>query len=194
MRTLLIASCLAAAAPLPIAAQTPLQAVDLARTARSAGRFQEAERLLRIALKSEPGNYLALYNMGLVYEAYAIRAEPGDPRVRHYRTAAQWLERAFASPQRVHAGPHAYTIYNSLGAMYLGAQDISNAARYLEAGLRHEAQLKPDSRGKLYGNLGYLYALRGDLRRARTFFEKGAKLGSSYSAQNLARLGNAGRR
>lgn len=167
-------------------------ALEQARTARFAGRIDDAERHLTSALRSEPNNYLALYNMGLVYEARAVRAPAGEQRLRHYRTAAAWLERAFRSPGRAAAGADTYTIFNSLGAMYLGLGDLNRADVYLQQGLRNQSRLSDFSRGRLYGNLGYLYALQGDTRSARQFFEQGARLGSAFARENLRRFNEAG--
>ncbi|HMG47412.1 MAG TPA: hypothetical protein VK614_08135 [Allosphingosinicella sp.] len=165
---------------------------EQARQARFAGRIDDAERLLTITLQGEPNNYLALYNMGLVYEARAVRAPAGEQRLGHYRTAASWLERAFRSPGRSAAGADAYTIFNSLGTMYLGLGDLNRANLYLQQGLTNQARLNDFSRGRLYGNLGYLYALQGDSRRARQFFEQGARLGSAFAQENLRRFNAAG--
>ena len=74
--------------------------LEQARQARFAGRIDEAERLLILTLRRDPTNYIALYNMGLVYEARAVRAPAGEPRLRHFRMAAAWLERAYRSPGR----------------------------------------------------------------------------------------------
>lgn len=181
---LLLASGTAASA----AAQSQVPLLEQARQARFAGRIDDAERLLNIALRSAPNDYMTLYNMGLVYEARAVRAAPGESRLQFYRTAAAWLERAFKAPGRSAAGQDAFTIYNSLGTMYLGLGDLSRANAYLQEGLRNEARLSDFSRGRLYGNVGYLYALQGDPKRAQVYFQKGAALGSAYSRENLQRF------
>jgi tetratricopeptide (TPR) repeat protein len=165
---------------------------EQARTARFAGRIDDAERLLTVTLRADPDNYLALYNMGLVYEARAVRAPAGEQRRAYYRTAASWLERAFRAPGRNAAGADAYTIFNSLGTMYLGLGDLNRANLYLQQGLSNQNRLSDFSRGRLFGNLGYLYALQGDTRRARQFFQQGAALGSQFSQENLRRFDQAG--
>jgi tetratricopeptide (TPR) repeat protein len=185
-----LAGLIATAVATPVFAQG--SAVEKARVARFAGRIDEAERQLDIALSADPSNYLALYNMGLIYEARAVRAPAGEARLRYYRTAANWLEKAFQSPKRASAGADAYTIFNSLGAMYLGFGDLQKADSYLQQGLKNEARLTAFSRGRLYGNVGYLYALQGDTKRARMYFAKGAGLGSGFAQENLRRLDAAG--
>lgn len=166
-------------------------AVDKARVARSAGRTAEAEAQLSAALKADPKNYLALYNMGLVYMARGDSAPAGSVKLRHYRTAANWLERALDAPGRQSAGEEGYAIYNSLGATYLGLGELQKADAYLQQGLRNEARLSVASRGRLYGNLGYLYALQGDPKRARLYFAKGAGLGNAFAKENMRRLDTA---
>ena len=165
-----------------------------ARAARSAGRTADAERLLAITLRNDPENYLALYNMGLIYEARAVRTPAGARQLQHYRTAVEWLERALRSPQRNAAGADRYTIFNSLGAMYLGLGNLERANLHLQEGWRNRDRLSDTSRGQLFGNLGYLYALQGDTRRARQSFAEGARLGNAFAQENLRRLGQAGAR
>ncbi|HEY0627131.1 MAG TPA: tetratricopeptide repeat protein [Allosphingosinicella sp.] len=162
--------------------------LEQARTARFAGNIDEAERLLTAFLRSDPNHYLGLYNMGLVYEARAVRAPLGKARLSYYRTAAQWLEKAYRSPGRRTAGADAYTIYNSLGTMYLGLGDLTNAARYLNEGLKNEGRLSNFSKGRLYANLGYLHALQGDIPQARRYFQAGAQLDSDFAKESLRRL------
>lgn len=174
------------------AALAQASTLEQARAARFAGRIDDAERLLTATLRSEPNDYLALYNMGLVYEARAVRAPAGAQRLAHYRTAAAWLERAFRAPGRSAAGADAYTIFNSLGTIYLGLGDLQRANLYLQQGFTNRNHLNGFSRGRLYGNLGYLYALQGDTRRAREFFEEGARLGSPFAQENLRRFNDAG--
>lgn len=187
-----IALVIGVAWAMPAVAQSAAAALELGRQARFAGRIDDAERHLNTALRADPNNYMVLYNMGLVYEARAVRAPAGDERLRHYRTAAGWLERALKSPQRARAGADAYTIFNSVGAMYLGLRDLTKADYYLQQGLRNESRLTDFSRGRLYANVGYLYALQGDLKRARHYFERGAKLGSDYSQESLSRFNAKG--
>ena len=185
---LVVAGLVASALAPPALAQGSSGWVEKARTARFAGRIDEAERYLQAALRADPRNYMALYNMGLVYEARAVRAREGEARLRHYRTAASWLERAYRSPGRGSAGADAFTIFNSLGTVYIAAGDLQKADLYLQEGLRNEARLTPFSRGRLYGNVGYLYALQGDPKRARDYFARGASLGSAFAKENLRRL------
>jgi tetratricopeptide (TPR) repeat protein len=165
---------------------------EQARQARLAGRLDEAEPILTVIVRREPENYLGLYNLGLLYEARAVRAQEGEPRLEHYRTAAGFLERAVRSPQRQASGSHAYTIFNSIGMVYLALNDLNRAHFYLDRGLHYQAQLNDFSRGRLYGNLGYLYALEGDIPRARHYFEEGARLNSNFARENLRRFNEAG--
>jgi tetratricopeptide (TPR) repeat protein len=169
--------------------------LERARQARSAGRIDEAEPLLREVLRAEPDNYLGLYNMGLVYEQRAIGAPTAQLRLQHYRTAADWLERARRSPGRRSApDDEAFTIFNSLGAMYLGLGDLAQAARYFREGLRHRDLLDNESRAKLFTNIGYMSALAGNNAQARDFFQQGANLGNRQARENLRRMDEAGLR
>lgn len=143
------------------------------------------------AQQTSPSPYLRLYNMGLVYMARGDRAPAGGVKLRYYRTAAGWLEKALNAPGRQSAGEEGYAIFNALGATYLALGDLQKADSYLQQGLKNEARLSAASRGRLYGNLGYLYALQGDPRRARLYFEKGASLGNAFAKENMRRLDSA---
>lgn len=173
-------------------ASAQTSAFERGRDARFAGRLDDAERAFAEVLRTDPNHYRALYNMGLVFEGRAVRAPAGAPRLRHFRMAASWLERAFRSPQRASGGEHALTIYNSLGLIYLALGDLQRANRYLQEGFKNRARLTDFSRGRLFANLGYLYALQGDVRNARRFFSEGSRLGSRFATENLRRLDAAG--
>ena len=166
--------------------------LEQGRNARRAGQVDEAERHFRLALREDPQNYLALYNMGLVYGDRAARAPAGAARLRHYRTSAEWLERAVRAPGRASAGEHAVTIYNTLGLAYLALGEHARAARYLTLGLRARRRLSDESRGRLYANVGYYFALEGDATRACWFFREGGRLESRFARENFERLDQAG--
>ncbi len=182
-RLLLLAALLA---PAHATAQPVEPALRQARDARLAGDLPRAMQLVQGVLRREPLNYLALYNMGLIAEARAQRAPPGPERARHLRDAAQWLERARAQrgPQNIKEA----TIFNTLGVVYLQLGELEKAETALMEGKRHEASLSPHSRGKLYSNIGYLNALKGDTRAALPALEQATQLDNRNAADNLARV------
>jgi Flp pilus assembly protein TadD len=166
-------------------AQTPSADLQRGRQARFAGRLAEADQLFDRVLAKEPQNYMALYNKGLIFEPRAARAATLADKRLLYRSGAQWLEKALAARP---ADSSDYTIYNSLGAMYLGAGDLTNADRHLSVGVRNSAQLTSASRGKLFTNVGYLFALRGNNTVALKYLDRGASLGNPVARENASRL------
>ena len=188
--TAALAAIIAILAGAAAAAQTA--SFEQARQARLDGRLDDAEPILSTIVRREPENYMALYNLGLLYQMRAVRAPPGEPRLRHFRTSAGFLERAVRSPERLRSGSHAYTIFNSMGVIYLALGDLNRANFYLQRGLHYQARLSNFSRGRLYGNLGYLAALQGDIPTARRYFADGARLGSNFARENLERFDRAG--
>jgi tetratricopeptide (TPR) repeat protein len=189
MLHLILAAVLLSSGTAAFAQSDPL---EQARRARLAGRLDEAEPILNTIVRREPEHYMGLYNLGLLYEMRAAQAAPGEERLRHLRTAAGFLERAVRSPGRAASGEHAFTIFNSIGMIYINLGDLNRANFYLQRGLRYQARLSDFSRGRLYGNLGYLAALQGDIPTARRYFEAGARLNSSFARANLQRFNEAG--
>lgn len=181
-----IALALALAATPPALAQSTSTALAQAKTARYAGDLDQSARLVQGVLRREPMNYLALYNMGLIAEARAQRFPPGPERARHLRDSAQWLERARAQrgPQKIAEA----TIFNTLGAVYLQLGELQKAESALLEGKRNEASLSTTSRGRLYSNLGYLNALKGDTAKAVPQLQAAKELGNRNAADNLPRV------
>jgi Flp pilus assembly protein TadD len=157
-----------------------------ARSARIAGRLDDAERLLNVALKAKPTDYATLYNMGLVYDLRARATKDRDERLRLLKIAASYLESA-----TLHVGDspaNEPTIFNTLGYVYIEEGDLASAESSLLTGLKHLGQLSNDSKGKLYSNLGYVRALLGDTEAASNYFKIGAAYGNANAKANLSRL------
>ncbi len=168
----------------PSHAQAQQDPVARSKELRYAGRLDEAANVLRPVLARDPKHYLANYNMGLVEEARAQRLTSEAKRFR-LLTAVVYLERALA----VNAlqKPREYTIFNTLGYVYLQLNDIANAERVLSAGLQFVNLLSAASRAKLYNNLGYLNTLKGDRAAAIKYYEL-ARGGVPGAAANARRL------
>jgi tetratricopeptide (TPR) repeat protein len=186
-----IALALAAIA-LPVAAISQTSAFDRGRTARSNNRLADAERAFEEVLRADPNHYRARYNLCLVYESRAVQAPAGAPRLAGFRKAAGCLEQALRMPQRGASGEHAYTIFNTLGLIYLALGNYERANQLLQEGFRNRGRLSDFSRGRLFANMGYLYAVQGDVANARKFFSAGARLNSRFAAENIRRLDAAG--
>lgn len=185
MRRLSIA--LAAALALGASAPTLAQGADLerARQARLAGRLDEAERLLRPIVAARPNEYLVVYNMGLVHEGRAARLPPGVQKLAQLDEAIRWLEKA-RSIREAHRVDE-YTIYNTLGHVYFQRGDVVKAEAIWRGALQYQDRLSPVSRAKLHANLGYLYAVTGDTKRAEMHLQQAASVNRG-AADNLAKL------
>jgi Flp pilus assembly protein TadD len=179
---------LAIAAVFPAIAQTDL--VALAKSQRYAGQLDQAEATLRRMLATNPNHYLAIYSMGLVYEARAQRL-PASARSPQLLRSASWLESARALRNNPTLNIQEYTIYNTLGYVYLQLRDITKAEIVLNEGKAHEAKLTPASRAKFNNNLGYLASLKGDRTAASVYFNKSAQSGNPIAQQNSIRLKSA---
>jgi Tetratricopeptide repeat len=184
--TLILAATLfAAQLATPALAQT--DPVALAQTQRYAGQLDQAEATLRNVLRTDPNHYLANYNMGLVYAARAQRLMATE-RTPLLLTSASWLETARALRNNPKFNIQEYTIYNTLGYVYLQLREITKAEAILNEGKRYEAQLSETSRVKLNNNFGYLASLKGDRAAASVYFNKSARAGDPIAQQNAIRL------
>lgn len=174
----LLAALIAVAAP--AVAQTPM---ERARTLRYAGRLDDAERVTQGVLATRADDYIALYNMGLIEEARARKAAQGPERYRRLELAAGWLERARAV--RVAQKPADATIFNTLGAVYIAMGQLGRAEAVLKEGQANEAALSQPSRGKLYNNIGYVSALKGERAKAVPAYEQATRLGNANADKSL---------
>ncbi len=161
------------------AAQAQTDPVARAKTLRYAGQLDQAESVLAGVLKTNPNHYLANYNMGLVYEARAQRVAPGIAKNAALATSAQWMEKALAI--RVKTNEPEFTIYNTLGYVYLQQNNLIGADRVLNQGLPYANRLTPASRAKLYNNLGYLQARKGDRAGSIRYFNMASSVGATPS-------------
>jgi tetratricopeptide (TPR) repeat protein len=168
-----------------VLAQAPAQVdpVALAKSQRYAGQLDQAEATLKRVLAANPNHYLAIYNMGLVYEARAQRTA-ASARSPLLLVSASWLERARVLRNNPKLNIQEYTIYNTLGYVYLQLRDIAKAEIVLNEGKVHEAKLTPTSQAKFNNNLGYLASLKGDRAAASLYFSKSAKAGNMIARQN----------
>lgn len=180
---------IALAAALALGASAPVLAqgadFERARQARLAGRLDEAERLLRPIVAARPGEYLVVYNMGLVHEGRAARLPPGVQKLAQLDEAIGWLEKARSIREARNVDE--YTIYNTLGHVYFQRGDVVKAEAIWRGALQYQDRLSPTSRAKLHGNLGYLYAVTGDTKRAEMHLQQAAAVNRG-AADNLAKL------
>ncbi len=170
---------------LPTPATAQQDPVARSKELRYAGNLDAAANVLRPVLARDPKHYLANYNMGLVEEARAQRLTGDEKRFR-LLTAAAFMERALA----VNAvqNPREYTLFSTLGYVYLQLNDIANADRVLSQGLAFASRLSPTSRSKLYNNLGYLSTLKGDRAAAIRYYDLAKSGGIAGAEANARRL------
>ncbi len=184
LRPLLAAVALMALSA-PAAAQQSSSAYEQGRAARLRGDFVTAERLLRSAIAAKSTDYMATYNLGLVYVGRGDAAPP-ELRTFYYRSAATWLEKA--KTLREMQNIDEYSIYNSLGAVYYSLGDLGRAEAAWATGLKYAQKLPERSQAKLYSNLGYLYGIQGKPMKSQQLLSKGAELGSPSAQSNLDKL------
>ncbi len=178
----IVAMALLLATTVATAQLTPYQQ---GRSARLSGNLPVAEAKLRAAIVVNPDDYLALYNLGLVFIARA-EAVQEPSRTANYQMAISWLERA----RRVREARKIdeFTIYNTLGTVYFSVGDNIRAEQVWKLGLSHSAKLTTASQAKLNSNLGYFYGVQGKPTEANKYLTKGAQLGSRSAQINLVNL------
>jgi len=118
------------------------------------GNTGQAAAGFKALIGKQPDYYAANYNLGLVY------ADEGD-----YAQAITYLEAAKAIRER--RGLQDATIFNSLGWTYMLQGNLGKAEDNFKAGKVNEARLSPESRSRLYNNLGLLYMNEGRYGESR---------------------------
>lgn len=142
------------------------------RRLRLQGKTEAAQQKLEAAVRAEPGNYIATYNLGLTY----LQAGKQDEAIETLGVAAALREKTGATD---------YTIYNTLGWTYLQNGDMANAEKHFLEGMKYRDKLPAVSRARLENNLGTLYLSKGDLNRAESLFSQSAQAGNELAKENL---------
>jgi Tfp pilus assembly protein PilF len=134
-----------------------------------------AENVLKDVLKRYPNYYKAHYNLGLVYQ------EDG-----HYDSAISELETARSI--RESQNLQDYSIYNTLGWVYMQKGEMTTAEKYYLKALNYESKNSPDSNTRLYNNLSWFYYTLGKPDQAQKYADVAANKYHSTSAAEMKRL------
>lgn len=134
-----------------------------------------AESVLKDVLKRYPNYYKAHYNLGLVYQ------EEGN-----YDSAVSELETAKSI--RESENLQDYSIYNTLGWVYMQKGETKTAENYYLQALQYESKNSPDSNTRLYNNLGWFYYTLGKPDEAQKYVDVAADKYHSTSAAEMKRL------
>ncbi len=163
--TVLVIAILGAHAGITAFAQDPYQtsiernyveSLNGAHQARARGDLAAAKRQLHELLEHKPDYYLANYNLGLVYLDLKL------PEL-----AVEYLEKAAAI--RTRQGINDYTIYNTLGWVYMSLKRYTDAERSYLRSIDYEASNSEELNRKTYQNLGALYYILQDTQSARKY-------------------------
>jgi Flp pilus assembly protein TadD len=162
--------------PVHVRGQLPMpssdQRIDMAKSQRLTGHYDDAAKTLSAVLASQPDNFRAVYNLGL------LQAQQGD-----VDSAISTLSRA-ASIREKTSTPD-YTIYNTLGWLQMKKGDYKDAEETFEKGIAHKDELSPGSRSLLENNLGVLYLSQGRPELAEPLFNEAKDLGHKSAPANL---------
>jgi len=151
-----------AAAARPVASANTsnnAQYLQIAFAQHRAGRLDEAERLYRQVLQTEPKHAEALHLMGV------LAGDRGD-----YAAAIELIGQAI----RINASSHSY--HANLGQIYSNLNEPAKA----EACYRLAVALKPDS--SLYDNLGNALRAQNKFKEARDSYRRALELNPGYAS------------
>ena len=175
MRTSSIIAVALLCISIPAVAQTSSVAereIDAAKSLRLRGEYAAAEQKLNQVLQSQPEHFRATYNLGLAYSQSGKTTQ-----------AIQSLERATTLREKSNAQD--FTIYNTLGYLYMREGDYASAEKQFLKGLQFKDRLSPNSRGLLTNNLGTLYLSQGKVDQAVPLFQEAVKAGNAAAKINL---------
>jgi tetratricopeptide (TPR) repeat protein len=151
------------------------QARTLRQSAKPVQWAQSIQVLQDFTTPDPTTEYLRLYNLGLAYE------QQGD-----YNRSLRYLSdaKAFREQKKV---PE-YSIYNTLGWLYLLKNDYANALLTFNNGLPYQTQMTAYTRTRFYNNLGFTYLKLGLYRPASDYFTKSLQVdaGNRSAKQNLS--------
>jgi Flp pilus assembly protein TadD len=170
----LIAAALLCAGSIAIAENASVadRQVSEAKSLRIRGEYAAAEQRLNGVLQAQPDHFRATYNLGLAYSQSGRTDE-----------AIQTLERAASLREKTNAQD--FTIYNTLGYLYMRDGQYTAAEKQFLKGLQFKDKLSPSSRALLTNNLGTLYLSQGKADKAAPLFKEAASAGSASAKVNL---------
>ena len=134
-----------------------------------------AEKVLLGVVQRYPDYYKGHYNLGLVYQ------EKGD-----YERAIAELERAKSIRESQNLTD--YSIYNTLGWVWMLKGDTTAAEGYYKLALQYESKNTPDTNTRLYNNLSWFYYALGKPDEARKYVNVAADKYHSKSATEMKKL------
>jgi Flp pilus assembly protein TadD len=146
-----------------------------ARDLRVKGDAKGAITTLEGITKSNPDYYLAEYQLGL---AYASNRQP-DKSLEAMSRALD-IQKA----QKIID----YTIFNTLGYVNMLNGNYRDAETNFRIAESNVSKLKPESQGKLYGNMGFMYMTLGEAEKAKEYLTKAQSLGDPNATENLKTL------
>ena len=125
------------------------------------GEHEEAEKLLKKAVRLDSSNWKAQQSLGMLYDQTGRL----DESVAAYKAALK-------------VRPVEASILNNLGVAYYLRKDYPLAIETLEKALR---SARPEDRKRVYNNLGRSYARSEQYTRAIDAFRRGSDLATAYN-------------
>jgi tetratricopeptide (TPR) repeat protein len=136
-----------------------------ARTQRVAHRLDRAESIANRVLRQSPNDFRANYSLGLIFYDRVVRRPQTDPPTAIDPALLkpaldQLIKAANLVPGLGEACAkdiNAYSIYNSIGAIYYNIEKREEAERYYRLAYPHRAAMNDNVRAKLYANIALMY-------------------------------------
>lgn len=142
---------------------------------RSRKQLDVAEKTLREVLATYPDYYKARYELGLVYQ------DRSD-----YTAAIRELESARTIREKQNLPE--YSIYNTLGWVYMLTGLNERAEENYLTALNYESKNTPESNRRLYNNIAWFYYTLGKAGEARKYVDIATEKYQSDSAVELKKL------
>lgn len=159
----------------PTVPQEDVGVVQRARTDRLNGRPEAAIAKLLPVIKKDPKYYSAYYGLALAY----ARIDKNHEAIEYLNDA-----KAIRDSEKIED----FSIYNTLGWLYLVNGQYKDAKTNLEQAASYESKNSRETNSRVFNNLGLLYLTTGDYAKAETAFKKAVSFGGASASSNLELL------
>lgn len=165
--------------------------LDRARSSIVQQRYGEATSIVDRVLKSDPNDFRANYQMGLVIVDQADAADRirWTPATKFPQGMAYLLKAAELLPhldQTCAQAANFFTIYNTIGAEYLNRAHFAEAEKFLLKAYAVRERLPRASQVKVLDNLGLVYFSLAKFDLSRRYYSEARTAGSRVAVYQLA--------
>ena len=156
--------------------------------------YPHALALIAPVLARDPNDVRALYLEGIIFYEQANQVDPNHwnpplPFSAKMQEAFDTLQRAATLLQSFDSvcarQTNAYSLLNTIGALYLNRGYFAQSEKYLLAGYKKKDLLSPQTELKLLDNLGLVYLAQRKYDLSLRYYQEGDAAGSTIAHSQI---------